>query len=216
MSSELPEYHQRITDKNRTAILEAAADLFLQDGYDRTSLAQVARRAGVSKATLFKQFPTKASLFEATLLAVGDPSANATTVPPPGDLTAGLLELGWQYAELLTQPRTVDLMRLLIAEAPRFAELRERTFNFGTLPTLDALNRYLRAESDAGSVDATAPEFAAPQFLAMIASAIFWPRLVHANWSIDDTGTRHAIEEAVRTIVARYGISPDRSAPSKR
>lgn len=206
MSSELPAYHQRITNENRAAILEAAADLFLQDGYDRTSLARVARRAGVSTATLFKQFPTKASLFEATVLAVGGPPAHAATVPPSGDLTAGLLELGWQYADVLTRPRTVDLMRLLIVESPRVADLRERTFDFGTLPTLDALNRYLRAEHDAGTVDAAAPEFAAAQLLAMIASAIFWPRLVHANWSIDEKETRRAIEEAVRTIVARYGL----------
>ncbi len=208
MPSDLPEYHQRITDQNRAAILDAAADLFLQHGYDRTSLAHVARSADVSKATLFKQFPTKALLFEATLLSIGDPSANTAAVPAPGDLSAGLLELGRQYAELLTRPRTIDLMRLLIAEGPRFPELRERTFDFGTLPTLAALNSYLRAERDAGSIVATAPEFAAEQLLGIIASAIFWPRLVHANWSIDHMGTQRAIEEAVHTIVARYGTPP--------
>ena len=204
MSRQLPEYHQRVAGQNRTAILAAATALFLESGYDRTSLARVAESAGVSKATLFKQFPTKASLFEATVLAVGQAPGRAVTVPPPGDLHAGLLALGWEYAELLTHPRTADLIRLLIAEAPRFPELRERTFNFGTLPTIDALSRYLRAEQDAGFVKVDAPEIAATQFLGMIASAIFWPRLVHANWSIDEEESRRAVEEAVRTIVARY------------
>ena len=208
MSRGLPEYHRRIADQNRTAVLAAATDLFLELGYDQTSLARVARGAGVSKATLFKQFPTKASLFEATVLAVEQPSSRVLTVPASGDLRAGLLALGWHYAELLTQPRTVDLMRLLIAEAPRFPELRERTFDFGTLPTLDALNRYLRAELDAGSVTANAAEFAAAQLLGMIASAIFWPRLVHAGWAIDEAESRRSVDEAVQTIVARYGISP--------
>jgi hypothetical protein len=49
------------------------------------------------------------------------------------------------------------------------------------------------------------PEIATAQFLGMIATAIFWPRLVHANWSINEEETRRAVEEAVRTIVARYG-----------
>ena len=204
MSRELPEYHQRVADQNRTAILAAATALFLESGYDRTSLARVAESAGVSKATLFKQFPTKASLFEATVLAVGQAPGRAVTVPPPGDLHAGLLALGWEYAELLTHPRTADLIRLLIAEAPRFPELRERTFDFGTLPARDALSRYLRAEQDAGFAKVDSPEIAAAQFLGMIATAIFWPRLVHANWSIDEEETRRAVEEAVRTIVARY------------
>lgn len=204
MSRELPEYHQRVADQNRTAILAAATALFLEGGYDRTSLARVAERAGVSRATLFKQFPTKATLFEATVLAVGQAPGRVVTVPIPGDLHGGLLALGWEYAELLTHPRTVDLIRLLIAEAPRFPELGERTFDFGTLPALDALGRYLRAEQDAGSVEVDSPEIAAAQFLGMIATAIFWPRLVHANWSIDEDETRRAVEEAVRTIVARY------------
>jgi TetR/AcrR family transcriptional regulator of autoinduction and epiphytic fitness len=205
MPRELPEYHQRVADENRTAILTAATALFVEGGYDRTSLARVAERAGVSKATLFKQFPTKASLFEATVLALGQAPESVVPAPPPGDLHAGLLALGREYAELLTHPRTADLIRLLIAEGHRFPELRERTFDFGTLPALDALSRYLRAEQDAGSVTVDAPEIAATQFLGMIASAIFWPRLVHANWSIDEEETRRAVEEAVRTTVARYG-----------
>jgi TetR/AcrR family transcriptional regulator of autoinduction and epiphytic fitness len=205
MPRELPDYHQRVADQNRAAILAAAEALFLDGGYDGTSLARVARSAGVSKATLFKQFPTKASLFEATVLAVGQAPGRDVTVPPPGDLHAGLLTLGWEYAKVLTHPRTANLIRLLIAEAPRFPELRERTFDFGTLPALVALGRYLRAEQDAGTVTANSPETAAAQFLGMIATAIFWPRLVHAGWSMTEDEERRAVEEAVRTMVARYG-----------
>lgn len=206
MSRELTDYHQRVADENRSAILAAAEALFLEGGYDRTSLARVAESAGVSRATLFKQFPTKALLFEATVLAVGRTPGGTVTVPPSGDLHAGLVALGREYAEVLTQPRTADLIRLVVAEAPRFSELRERTFDFGTLPALVALGRYLRAEQDAGLVTADSPDTAAEQFLGMIASAVFWPRLVHATWSIDDEGTRRAIEEAARTTVARYGV----------
>ena len=205
MTRELPEYHQRVAGENRAAILAAAEALFLDSGYDRTSLARVAESAGVSKATLFKQFPTKALLFEATVLAVGQTPGGPVTVPPTGDVHAGLLALGWAYAEVLMQPRTADLIRLVIAEAPRFSELRELTFDFGTLPALAALSRYLRVEQDAGLVAVYSPEIAAAQFLGMIATAIFWPRLVHATWSIDEAETRRVIEEAARTMVARYG-----------
>jgi TetR/AcrR family transcriptional regulator of autoinduction and epiphytic fitness len=204
MPRDLPEYHRRVVEENRAALLAAAEALFLENGYDRTSLARVARSAAVSKATLFKQFPTKASLFEATVLAVGQASGREVTDPPTGDLYAGFLALGWEYAKVLRHPHTADLIRLVIAEAPRFPELRERTFDFGTLPALAALSRYLRAEQDAGLVTMDSPEIAAAQFLGMIATAIFWPRLVHANWSITEEEERRAVEEAVRTMVARY------------
>ncbi len=205
MPRELPEYHQRVADRNRSAILAAATALFLEGGYVRTSLARVAENAGVSKATLFKQFPTKAALFEASVLAVGQAPGRDIVVPPPGNLHDGLLALGREYAELLAHPRTADLIQLVIAEAPRFPELRERTFDFGTLPALASLSRYLRAEQASGSVKMNSPETATAQFLGMIATAVFWPRLVHANWTITQEETRNAVEEAVRTMVARYG-----------
>ncbi|TYP90469.1 TetR/AcrR family transcriptional regulator [Blastococcus xanthinilyticus] len=212
MSRDLTEYHRRVADENRAAILGAAEALFLESGYDRTSLARVAERAGVSKATLFKQFPTKAALFEAVVLAVGPAPGSEVPAPPPGDLHAGLLALGRQYAEVLEHPRTAEVMRLLVAEGARFPELRERTFDFGTLPAVVALHRYLRAERDAGSVRAESPETASAQFLGMIATAIFWPRLVHPGWSIDDEGRHRAIEEAVRTMIARYAVQSTNGA----
>jgi hypothetical protein len=39
----------------------------------------------------------------------------------------------------------------------------------------------------------------------MIASAIFWPRLVHGTWSITDEEQLRVIDEAALTIVKRYG-----------
>ncbi|MFE9242197.1 TetR/AcrR family transcriptional regulator C-terminal domain-containing protein [Nocardiopsis sp. NPDC006938] len=207
MSREPSAYHRRIAEANRGAILDAATDLFLELGYDRTSLARVASGAGVSKATLFKQFPTKAELFEAAVLAAGDAPGREIADPPTGDLHAGLVRLGLAYAELLSRPRVRGLMRAVIAESPRFPELRERTFDFGTLPVLAALRRYLRAGNDAGTARVDDPDTAAPQFLGMIATVVFWPRLVHGDWSLGEEETLRVVDEAARTMVARYGTA---------
>jgi AcrR family transcriptional regulator len=58
-------YHQRVKEEKRSAAVQAAMELFLEKGYARTSPLQVARRADLSSAILFKGFPTKAALFEA-------------------------------------------------------------------------------------------------------------------------------------------------------
>lgn len=208
MSPEVPAYHRQVAATNRAAILDAATTLFLESGYDRISLARVAESAGVSKATLFKQFPTKAELFEAAVLAAGGSPDSEPVDPPPGDLRTGLVVLGHAYVELLTRPRMVGLMRALIAESARFPELRERTFDFGTLPVLAALRRYLRAQNAAGSAAVEDLDVASAQFLGMIASAVFWPRLVHGTWSITEEETRRAVDEAARTIAARYARDP--------
>jgi AcrR family transcriptional regulator len=69
-------YHERIKEEKRTAVIHAAMELFLAQGYERTSLQQIGKRADVSTATLFKRFSTKAALFEAMV-------EEFWAVPPP-------------------------------------------------------------------------------------------------------------------------------------
>jgi AcrR family transcriptional regulator len=52
----------------RGAICQAAEDLFMRDGYARTSIRAVAARAGVSEATVYLAFPNKAALLDETIL----------------------------------------------------------------------------------------------------------------------------------------------------
>lgn len=49
-------------DKMRTALLEAALNLFSANGYDETTTDQIAESAGVSPRTFFRYFPTKESV----------------------------------------------------------------------------------------------------------------------------------------------------------
>ncbi|MDR2322300.1 MAG: TetR/AcrR family transcriptional regulator [Microbacterium sp.] len=197
-------YHRDLAAANRSAILDAATQLFLESGYDRTPLARVAERAGVSKATLFKQFPTKAELFEATVLEAGGMPAPSAVEIPDGDFQSGLVVLGRAYADLLVRPRMVALMRTVIAESHHFPELRERTFDFGTLPVLQALAGYLREARARDEADIEDPDLVSAQFLGMIASAIFWPRFMHGTWSITESEQLRVVDEAARTIAARF------------
>lgn len=197
-------YHREIAATKRESMLAAATELFLENGYDRTSLARIAQQAGVSRATLFKQFPTKAALFEATVLAAGRTPAPEPVDVPSEDFCAGLVALGRAYAELLARPEMTSLMRTVIAESPRFPELRERTFDFGTLPVLTALGRYLREVHASGAAEIEDPEMASAQFLGMIAGSVFWPRLMHGTWSITADEQESVIQGAARTITARY------------
>ncbi|OJU40931.1 MAG: TetR family transcriptional regulator [Microbacterium sp. 69-10] len=197
-------YHRRIAAENRATILTAAAGAFLQFGYDRTSLARIAADAGVSKATLFKQFPTKAELFEATVLDVGGRLPGSEfTVPSDVDLRTGLQVVGDAYVALLDRPGMAELLRIVIAESPQFPELRERTFDFGSLPVLTALNRLLEGTWYADGADAPPRDVIAAQFLGMIATVVFWPRLLHGGWELSADEKREVVAHAVQTIVAR-------------
>ncbi|MEA2357301.1 MAG: hypothetical protein QOI62_561 [Solirubrobacteraceae bacterium] len=51
-------------ERNRRLVLEAAAQAFAEEGFD-VGVAEIARRAGVGNATVFRRFPTKEALVEA-------------------------------------------------------------------------------------------------------------------------------------------------------
>jgi TetR/AcrR family transcriptional regulator, regulator of autoinduction and epiphytic fitness len=202
----MPAYHQRVAEEKRALIVRAATRLFLDVGYDRASLARIAEDAGVSKATLFKRFPTKAALFDAIVIdswTEPDPA----DAPPPGDLAAGLTLLGRHYATLIGRPEMAELFRIVVAELPRFPDLARAHFAQGKLPYFETVRTYLAAEHDAGTADVADPQLAATQFLGMISNYLLWPALVLPGWTVTPDRTAEVVDEAVRTAVARYGVS---------
>lgn len=205
MAAELSAHHRRLAQQKREAITTAAAALFLERGYDGTSLARIAEAAEVSKSTLFKQFPTKAALFEAIVTESWKrDDADAVDQPQSGDLRAGLTAVGHRYAELIGRPTMAALFRIVIAELPRFPELGQMQFQLGKLPYFTSVQRYLEAEHEAGNADVPDAESAANQFLGMIANYVLWPRMLLTDWNPTTDEVDTAVDEAVRTMLARY------------
>lgn len=207
MTTEPSTYHRRVAEQKRAAITEAATRLFLDAGYAGTSLAKVAETAGVSKATLFKQFPTKAALFDAIVTESWKVEDEGDLRPPKGDLRAGLTVIGRRYVALLTRPGMAALFRIVIAELPRFPELGEAHFERGKMPYFDSVRRYLDTENALGTAKLDDTELAATQFLGMISNYVFWPRMLLMNWSPDDASMAHVVDEAVLMMEARYGVA---------
>ncbi|MEL7974338.1 TetR/AcrR family transcriptional regulator [Isoptericola sp. F-RaC21] len=206
MSKVVTTYHQRVAQEKRASIVTAATALFLELGYDRTSLARIAERSGVSRATLFKQFPTKAALFDAIVTeswATGDEE----DPPPAGDVVDGLTAIGRRYAALLGRPQMSDLFRIVIAELPRFPELAQAQFSHGKMPYFESVRSYLQAEHEAGTVRVEDVDLAATQFLGMISNYVIWPTLLVPGWEVSAERAAQVVDEAVRTIAARYAVA---------
>ncbi|MFI6025491.1 TetR/AcrR family transcriptional regulator [Amycolatopsis magusensis] len=206
MSKVVTTYHQRIAQEKRVLILTAATALFLELGYDRTSLARIAERSGVSRATLFKQFPSKAALFDA-MVTESWATAGEAAAPPAGNIVDGLTTIGRRYAELLGRAQMTDLFRIVIAELPRFPELANAQFSQGRMPYFESVRGYLLAEHEAGTVRIEDVDLAATQFLGMISNYVFWPALLVPGWEVSAERVAQVVDEAVRTIAARYATT---------
>ena len=110
----------------REDFLAAALQSFLDRGYAATSIEAVARDAGVAKITIYRRYENKEALFhEVVHRAVQNARASmqATLVRDDADVRSALLELVERMYLSATDPATLALLRLVIAEAVRFPEL---------------------------------------------------------------------------------------------
>lgn len=199
-------YHQQVAQQKRGAILDAASQLFLELGYDRTSLAKIAERAGVSRATLFKQFPSKASLFDDMVRQSWRTDDDELVTPPAGDVQAGLVELGTQYAALISTREMTDLFRIVISELPRFPELAGAQFSLGKMPYFQRVRDYLESEVAAGTATVADLDLTSTQFLGMIANYLLWPKLLIPGWSVTPERRATVVAEAATTTAARIAV----------
>lgn len=149
----------------RESFLSAALESFLQNGYAATSIEAIAREAGVAKITIYRQFENKEALFrEVAHRAVSDARASmqATFVQRGTDERQVLLDLIERMYISATAPKTLALMRLVIAEAVRFPELAKALYaenSYVLAPVVD----YLAEAHRRGSLHIPNPELAAIQ-----------------------------------------------------
>lgn len=191
----------------RDAVLDAAVAEFLALGYEGTTLAAIAARAGVSTATVFKHFHAKADIFGAVMARVFGNDAEAHEVPKPraGDVRLGLLAIGRDYAATLARPDTRALFRVMIAEVPRFPELGRELYEKGKRPYLDRLHAYLRAEERAGTLRIPDVPLAARQFLGMINDIVFWPHMLVVD--LEEADADAVVAAAVETFLRGYATT---------
>jgi AcrR family transcriptional regulator len=128
VTAEAPQRGRPRSERARKAILEAASELLLARGLSAVSMDAVAERAGVSKATIYRWWPTKETL---ALDALYTEWAAARPHPrDTGSLRGDLLSLLRPWARLASSRPYGRVVAALLTEAqtdPAFAaEYRER------------------------------------------------------------------------------------------
>jgi AcrR family transcriptional regulator len=117
---------ERRKDARPQELLEAAIDLFVERGYAATRLDDVARRAGVSKGTLYLYYENKEELFKAVVRSsivpvIGEAEMSVAEFEGhSGDLLRQLIHAWWQR---VGATKASGIVKLITAEADNFPEL---------------------------------------------------------------------------------------------
>lgn len=191
----------RSADKHR-AILEAAGDLFLSEGFERTSMDAVARRAGVSKQTVYGHFENKERLFRAVI------AQKVAEYFPEDPLRYGadhsvletLSMIGRQYMRLILSPDAINVFRLLAANADRHPKMVALYYEEGPARLNAAIRAYLdRARAD-GHLRFRDAEAAATRFCTLLRGDIFF----QATLGLGDPADSHDLDAHVADCVEAF------------
>jgi TetR/AcrR family transcriptional regulator, mexJK operon transcriptional repressor len=172
--------------RKRQSILVAGQELFLSNGYQGTSMDQIAARAAVSKQTVYKHFGDKQELLfaivnEALQGTVGQLRERIATISQTTDLECALIDLAEGYLHAVLQEPVVQLRRLVIGEANRVPELARLYYDRAPTRTIAALAECFGQLNKRGLLEAPDPALAAEHFAFLIVGKPIDQALFHGG-----------------------------------
>ena len=103
-------------ERRKLRVLEVATDLFVEQGYAGTSFVEIARAAGVGANLIYQHFGDKEQLFREVIFARRtNPMEDAPRYVPGDSLRDALMRMAGYAIDVSLRPRTLGLMRLIIA-----------------------------------------------------------------------------------------------------
>ncbi|GGE52080.1 TetR/AcrR family transcriptional regulator [Actibacterium pelagium] len=192
-------------------VLKGAREVFVRDGFEGASVDDIARAAGVSKATLYNYFPDKRLLFAevarteaARLTELALDQLDPTDAPEETLYLAGKLLQSFITSEL-GQAQLI----LCAAESRRFPELGQMFYEAGPKQVRDHLGTYLREADAAGLLNVDDADLAADQFHELCKASIFPKMFTGVQTQFEPAELERVLTGAVQTFLARYGASKD-------
>ncbi|MEV0161937.1 TetR family transcriptional regulator [Nonomuraea fuscirosea] len=196
--------------KKRAAILAAAQELFLANGFDRSSIDAIAARAKVSTRTVYDYFGDKRTLLRTVVENIGQSliatiqrtlDETLTDLTEAGELEDALVTFSMRIAtDMLNSADYAMLQRLGQTESDHLPPRDDRAM--ANAPD-EAVGERLAALARAGLLDIADPRLAADHFIALTFGVAI-SRLGSAN-AAGDARVRPLIVEGVRAFLRAYG-----------
>lgn len=174
----LENYRRTISETKRAAILTAARENFLKGGYSRAAMAEIARDADVSTATLYKHFASKEALFTAVVEAVyeniGDPGLGNIEGATAREVLTRICAI---YARQQFEGEMNGILRIVIAEVPSSPELARGVFERGVTARYEQFRAALDALVARGDLKPHDTATAVRMLGGMVKEFVVWPAL---------------------------------------
>jgi TetR/AcrR family transcriptional regulator, mexJK operon transcriptional repressor len=187
-------------------VLAGARDIFLTQGFEGASVDDIARAAGVSKATLYSYFPDKRLMFlevakaECCRQVVGAEGK----ISPHIKLKDALMIAAVTLVEFFTSDFYLRMYRVIVAESERFPELGKQFYETGPLMGRKRMVEYLKEAEGRGEIQIADKELAADMFAELCRADLFPQMLFGIKTKATQAEKDRVINGAVAMFMARF------------
>jgi TetR/AcrR family transcriptional regulator, mexJK operon transcriptional repressor len=154
-------------------LLDAALDLFLEHGFELTTIEMIAARINMTKRTVYARYADKASLFRGAVQRAVERQIVPRSVLEGfdnGDLTETLASIARLRIGQVMTPDGLRLQRIINTEGYRFPEIFTANFEQSAMPVIDFVAGLLDRAIAAGHISPTDSGLAASAFMSMVIS----------------------------------------------
>ncbi len=189
-------------------VLAGARTVFLTQGFEGASVDDIARAAGVSKATLYSYFPDKRLMFleVASAECCRQVIEAEDKISPNVKLQDALQIAAVTLVEFFTSDFYLRMFRVIVAESERFPELGKQFYETGPLMARNRIVDYLIEAEQRGEVLIEDKTLAADLFSEMCRADLFYQMLFGITSNPSQADKDRIINGAVAMFMARFGV----------
>ncbi|CAM3400121.1 TetR family transcriptional regulator [Pseudomonas floridensis] len=199
------------TEARREAIIDAAASVFLEMGYERTSMNEVTKRMGGSKATIYSYFPSKEELFiavvnrHATEHLAEAVSELAAYDHERVDLRTVLSRFGERMLMVLVNDNSaLAVYRMVVAESGR-SDIGMMFYESGPRQCLQTVSTLMAQAMQNGQLRTADPHIAALQFTSLLTAETEIRLYQECPMPLSIEQIHSMVERAVETFLLGMG-----------
>ena len=196
---------QTIRDQRRDRILQAAREVFFEEGYAAASMSTIAARLGGSKGTLYAYFKNKEDLFAEIISDQCSVIKSALGLAGPGaDVRTTLTAFGLELVTAMASDFAVRTLQLIIEEAARNPDLARRFNQSGPQQGVAAIAAYLSQAHERGEIYAPDPMEAAVVLASLLKGDMHFRRMLGLEPEPSPEAVARQVETGVNVFLRAY------------
>jgi AcrR family transcriptional regulator len=195
----------------REALLQAAAEVFFEQGYAATSIDAIIERAGGSKRNIYDEFGNKQGLFSAIVKQSADRVLSTLVIEQTEchDLRATLTAFGLHLMRVYMSPTLIGIYRIAVTEANRFPDLVKSFYEQGPGRATSRLAEVLEAANKRGEIRTNDCSRAADHLVGMIRDNLHLRVVLGLRKPPSAAEAQAAVDSAVEVFL--NGVRPGRN-----